>query len=211
MSALLVNNSHTKAWNAVGAALLFVACVGLSGCGMVVSTKPLFDPQAVGNLQPRPGLWALAEPDCHFNTSAPPANWPGCVQALSIRDGVAVNARPQGQGELLDQPVAFTMAGGSPGVIQIARPISKDFSRWGHGYYGYRPLASDGEGRVVSARVWPAFCARPAPGRPLGKDCWTPSAEEVRLALKDSEIWAYEDRLSDLGLKAVWVRYEGGR
>ena len=121
---------------------------------------------------------------------------------------MATNAKPQTPGALLDGPIAFTLAPGAPGVIQVSRPISKDYSRWGQGYFGYRPLATDAEGRVVSARVWPAFCTRPSPGHPPGKDCWTPSADEVRLALKDSEIWAYEDHLSDLGLTAMWVRYE---
>lgn len=177
---------------------------------MVVSTQPLFDPSETSHFQPRPGLWAFAEPGCHFNTRSSPTTWPDCAQALSVHDGLAVNAKvkPKAPKGPMDAPIPFTLAAGTPGVIQVARPISKDFSRWGHGYFGFRPLATDEEGRVVSARLWPAFCKRPDQQRRPTKDCWTPSASEVRLALKDSEIWVYENHLSDLGLTAVWVRYD---
>jgi len=119
---------------------------------------------------------------------------------------MAVNAKPQNPRGLLDGPVAYTLAAGSPGVIQISRPISKDFKRYGYGYFGYRPLSTDAEGQVVSARIWPAFCSRPTPRIRPDRDCWTPSVDEVRFALQDSEIWAYEDHLSELGLTAIWVR-----
>ena len=206
-SALLINKRRIKRMSVPNLIELLLACFLVSSCGMVVSTQPLFDRRDAEVLQPRQGLWALVEPECHFNTSSAPAQWPNCAQALIVQDGVAVNAKPHTPKNPLDGPIAFNLSGGSPGVIQIARPISKDFRRWGHGYFGYRPLSTDAEGKVVSARVWPAFCTRPNPRGRATTDCWTPSAQEVRLALQDSEIWAYEDHISDLGLTAVWVRY----
>ena len=195
-------------------ALLMI--LGLSGCGMVTSTRPLFGQiDFKGAPSVKPGLWALVESGCKFNMQAPPAKWPECAYAMTLRDGMISDPTPDPQGNV-DDPVDFQMVSGDPAIVQV-RASSHEVD---YVYFGFRPMAVDQAGLVTQARIWAALCAKPSepegakPAKPLpgliasGGDggCEARAARPLRNAVAQSEAWLFPGQAHAPGWTGRWVR-----
>jgi len=187
---------------------LAAAMATLSGCHLVGSDRPMFT-GAEGEAGPalKPGLWAVVEPGCKFNTSSSPQKWPACATPVVLGDGSARDGRAAADG-----PMAVTVAGGDPVIVQAqsSEPGAARFA-----FLGLRPLAMDSAGYVSRARVWPALCDDPRgrPGRlPTGLvptrsgDCMARAPGPVRRAVAQSEAWSFQGDSEDAGRVAYWLR-----
>ena len=179
---------------------IFLSGLALSACGMVASERPLFGTaDAAGAPKARAGLWAMLEPGCKLNLQSAPSKWPDCAYAIILRDGMIVDPTPDPRGQI-DDPVAYQLIRGDPVIVQV----SASSQGAGYVYFGFRPLAVDGAGAVIEARVWPALCAKPAapggkPAKPLvgliatsggHGECEARRAGPLRNAVIQSEPWS---------------------
>jgi len=89
----------------------------------------------------------------------------------------------------------YRYAEADPGVLQVETGKG-GAEAWG--YYGFRPLASDAEGWVIRARIWPVAC--PARG------CRLRTAAELTAAARASEAKAFTGGGADSGRTAIWAR-----
>lgn len=204
-----------------------LSALGLCACGMVSSDRPLFGPlDTRGAPVLKSGLWALVEPGCKFNLRAPPAKWPDCAQPLELRDGTARDVKPDSGGER-NEPVSYLLAAGDPAILQARAPPDQGARRASFVYFGLRPLASDPDGVIIRARIWPGLCARPQsaavnrrparllPGLVAEKgamaNCLARGQGPVRTAVARSEAWAFTGAGDEAGLTAYWLRDESRR
>lgn len=139
-------------------AVLGVA-LSLSACAMVSSERPLFSAaDSDGAPILRPGLWAAVEPDCKFNPRSPAAAWPACVAAMIVGASTLVEVQRETK-ETSAAPVqTYRLVAGDPVVAQIQTPPESAAV-----YFGLRPMASDGDGRITKVRIWFAACEKPTP------------------------------------------------
>jgi hypothetical protein len=142
--------------------LTILAAAALSGCDLVVSKTPLISPADTrGAVMPREGWWVLVDDTCRFDARKPVRRWPGCVDSALVRpDPTSGFSTVQGfnveRGAWESYP--FLMTPGDPQLIQYedAREGWSVFY-----YYGLKPVALDGSGRMTEALVWFALCNRP--------------------------------------------------
>lgn len=142
--------------------LTILAAAALSGCDLVVSKTPLISPADTrGAVMPREGWWVLADDTCRFDARKPVRRWPGCVDSALVRpDPASGFSTVQGfnveRGAWESYP--FLMTPGDPQLVQYedARDGWSVFY-----YYGLKPVALDGSGRMTEALVWLALCNRP--------------------------------------------------
>ncbi len=135
-------------------AVLALAC---SGCALVGSDAPLFQPG--GALVLRPGVWSVPNGPCEFDAAKPVAAWPSCanamvVSAASITGGFAGEDKTR-------QTIAYVLADGDPAVLQLQSQQERKPGEPVYVYAAARPLRKDPSGRVVEAKVWLALCYRP--------------------------------------------------
>jgi hypothetical protein len=184
--------------------VLAVAVLGLAGCRMVASDRPLFTSADTGDAPAlKPGLWALVEPGCRFNIRSAPEKWPECATPLALRDGAALDARKGLTGKR-----SVLIAGGDPAIVQTE---TDEDGHKTYVYLGLRPLAADGDGTITRARVWPADCPRPPVSRarraPIPPDtCQMRGQGAVRQAVAASEGPAFAGEAGDTGRVAYWIR-----
>jgi hypothetical protein len=192
--------------------LALAGAVVLGGCNLVTSEQPLFhqaDTRATPAL--KPGLWAVSDPNCQFDSAQPMSQWPKCAQAEEI---------PSRQGVLhMKDGTEVLIAAGDPLIAQIY-PIAKGAPIGVYFYGAIRPLARDVQERVIEFETWPALCGPPPPpndtegdGRmrfvtrqPLpgltidGENCAAKNPAAVRRAAVASRAW-----VKDFG-RVHWVR-----
>lgn len=205
-----------------------LAALALGGCGMVSSDRPLFGPlDARGAPVLKPGLWALVQPGCKLNLRSSPKRWPDCAQAAELHDGVAVLIRQDTKSEV-EHETTYLLAAGDPAVLQVQGPKDAGRPRAPYVYFGVRPLASDLDGVIIRARVWPAYCSRPqtgggpppkakppkalaglVPGKGPNANCLARGQAPVRNAVIQSEAWAFSGERDEGGVTAYWVRDPG--
>lgn len=159
--------------------------------GQAVSAAPLLPQAPAASPQPRPGLWTLAGPDCRFNLRAELDRWPACADPVQMGETALARPLPGGAGSAL----RYRYAEGDPGILQVETGRG-GAEAWG--YYGFRPLAADAEGRVTRARIWPVAC--PARG------CRVRTPAELLAAARASEARAFTGADGDPGRTAVWAR-----
>ncbi len=209
---------------------LILAAMSLASCGMVSSDRPLFGPlDARAAPVLKPGLWALVQPGCKLNLRASPKKWPDCAQAAELRaDGTAILIRRDTRADI-EHETTWLVAAGDPAVLQVQGPKEDGKLRAPYVYFGVRPLASDIDGVIIRARVWPAFCARPqsagpppaaakgkarsskalaglTPGKGPNANCLARGQLPVRNAVIQSESWAFVNDRDEPGVTAYWVR-----
>lgn len=179
--------------------------LGLAGCRMVSSDRPVFTPADAGDAPAlKPGLWALIEPGCRFNTRTAPEKWPDCATALALRDGAASDAKKGQTGKR-----SVLIVGGDPAIIQTE---TDEDGRKTFVYLGLRPLAADGDGTITRARIWPADCPPPPPpprarrAPPPSDTCLMRGQGPVRAAVAASEGAAFAGEAGDTGRVAYWLR-----
>jgi hypothetical protein len=180
---------------------LALATLCLGGCRMVTSDRPVFTSvDATDAPAMKPGLWALIESGCRFNTRTAPEKWPDCATALALRDGAAIDA---GKGQTGRRSVLI--AGGDPAIIQTE---ADEDGRKTFVYLGLRPLAADGDGTITRARIWPAQCPQSSRhgGAPSGDTCLLRGQGSVRNAVAASEGPAFAGEKDDTGRVAYWIR-----
>jgi len=159
--------------------------------GQAVSAAPLLPAAPASSPRPRPGLWTLAMAECRFNLRAELDRWPDCADPVQMGQTALSRPSPGQPGSALK----YVYAEGDPGLLQV------ETGRGGAGawsYYGFRPLASDADGEVIRARIWPVTC--PARG------CRLKTAKELLAAARASEARAFTEAAEDPGRTAVWVR-----
>ena len=184
--------------------VLALVALGLGGCRMVSSDRPIFSSADAADAPAlKPGLWALIEPGCRFNTRTPPEKWPECATALALRDGAASDAK-KGQGGKR----RVLIAGGDPAIIQTETD-EEDIK--GFVYLGLRPLAADGDGTITRARIWPADCPPSPPPRgrrapPPSDPCMMRGQGPVRAAVAASEAASFSGEAGAVGRVAYWLR-----
>ncbi|WP_421932510.1 hypothetical protein [Phenylobacterium sp.] len=196
-----------------------VLAMGTSACAVVSSERPLFTAaDSVGAPVLRPGLWAAIEPACKFNPRSPAASWPKCVSAVVVGPSTLVDVKRSDDPSGSDPTVqTYRLAAGDPVVVQIQTPPEP-----GAFYYGLRPMASDGQGRITNVRFWYGRCEAPIPagqtakkrkllaglypikGQEAGCLARTPAA--VRNAVRLSEAWAFEGGADEAGGVVRWIR-----
>ena len=159
--------------------------------GQAVSSAPLLAPANGSAPRPRPGLWTLARADCRFNLRADLDRWPDCADPVQMGETALARPGPGRAGSAL----RYRYAEGDPGVLQVETGRG-GAEAWG--YYGFRPLASDAEGWVIRARIWPVSCP------PRG--CRLRTAAELAAAARASEAKAFTGDAADAGRTAVWAR-----
>jgi hypothetical protein len=180
-------------------AVLALVALCLSGCRIAASDRPVFTPADAADAPAlKPGLWALIEPGCRFNTRIAPEKWPDCAAALALRDGAAIDARKGQTGKR-----SVLIAGGDPAIIQTE---TDEDGRKAFVYLGLRPLAADGDGTITRARVWPAQCPPARRGAPPGDTCLLRGQGPVRNAVAASEGAAFAGEKDDTGRVAYWIR-----
>ena len=193
--------------------------LGTSACAVVSSERPLFTAaDSIGAPVLRLGLWAAIEPACKFNPRSPATSWPKCVSAVVVGPSTLVDIKrdddPVGAGPSVQ---TYRLAAGDPVVVQIQTPPET-----GAFYYGLRPMASDGQGRITNVRFWYARCEAPKPahdtvkrrkllaglypikGQEMGCLARTPAA--VRNAVRLSEGWAFDGGAGEAGGTVRWIR-----
>lgn len=183
---------------------LMALCLG--GCRVAASDRPIFSSADAADAPAlKPGLWALVEPGCRFNTRAAPEKWPDCATALTLRDGAASDARKDQSGKR-----RVLIAGGDPAIIQSE---TDEGDGRGFVYLGLRPLAADSDGTITRARIWPADCSPPPPPPPRGRRAPPPSDPcrmrgqgPVRAAVAASEGAAFSGETGAGGRVAYWLR-----
>jgi hypothetical protein len=180
--------------------VLVLALLCLGGCRMATSERPLFTVADAADAPVlKPGLWALVETGCRFNTKTAPEKWPDCATPLSLRDGAAVAVK---RGES-SRRNAVLIAGGDPVVLQADATDEGGAAGRKFAYFGLRPLAADEDGTVTRARVWPAEC-------PVGKGaadtCVVRGQAAARRTVAQSETAAYAGTPQDAGRIAYWIR-----
>jgi hypothetical protein len=143
--------------------LIALAALTLGGCNLVMSDKPVFTPaDAEGAAPLRPGVWAAPDAGCAFDEAQPVAAWPKCAGGSVVTPTEAWGA---------DDPSkhnAYVLAAGDPRVLQAVADIStSDNVSAPKGpiylFLAVKPLASDGQGRIVKAEVWIIQCGPPPP------------------------------------------------
>ncbi|MFM8941689.1 MAG: hypothetical protein ACKOEY_17240 [Phenylobacterium sp.] len=156
-----------------------------------VSAAPLLPSAPAASPRPRSGLWGLAAETCRFNLRSKLDRWPPCADPLQI--GETAFARPVA-GEA-GSARRYRYAEGDPGLLQVQIDGSAG-EAWA--YFGFRPMATDPDGRVIRARIWPVDC--PARG------CRLRTAAEALAAARTSEALAFTGEPDASGRLAVWVR-----
>lgn len=193
--------------------------LGAAGCGVVSSERPLFTAaDSVGAPVLRPGLWAVIEPACKFNPRSPAVSWPKCVSAVVVGPSTLVDVK-RSDDESASEPTVQTyrLVAGDPVVVQIQTPPEP-----GAFYYGLRPMASDGQGRITNVRFWYARCEAPTPVGDTAKrrklltglypikgqeaGCLARAPAAVRNAVRLSEAWAFDGGTDEAGGIVRWIR-----
>jgi hypothetical protein len=174
----------------VMAAMAAAALFSFPG-GQAVSSAPLLPAAPASSPRPRAGLWTLARAECRFNLRSELDRWPDCADPVQMGQTALSRPSPGRPGSALK----FVYAEGDPGLLQVETGRG---GADGWSYYGFRPLASDADGRVIRARIWPVSC--PARG------CRLRSARELLAAARASEARAFTEAAEAPGRTAVWVR-----
>ncbi|MES2342177.1 MAG: hypothetical protein V4597_10905 [Pseudomonadota bacterium] len=193
--------------------------LAVAGCGVVSSERPLFTAaDSVGAPVLRPGLWAVIEPACKFNPRSPAASWPKCVSAAVVGPSTLVDVKRSDDDSASEPTVqTYRLVAGDPVVVQIQTPPEP-----GAFYYGLRPMASDGQGRITNIRFWSARCEAPTPVGDTAKrrkllaglypikgqeaGCLARAPAAVRNAVRLSEAWAFDGGTDDAGGVVRWIR-----
>lgn len=180
--------------------VMVLVLLSLGGCRIVSSDRPLFTVADAADAPAlKPGLWALVEVGCRFNTKTTPEKWPDCATPLALRDGAAMAVK---RGES-SRRNAVVIAGGDPAVLQAEDTDEGGTAGRRFAYFGLRPLAVDGDGTVIRARVWPAECAG---GKGRSDACPVRSQAAARRAVAQSEAAAYAGTPQAAGRIAYWIR-----
>ena len=198
------------------------AALSLSACAVVSSERPLFSiADSEGAPIPKPGLWALPVGDCKFSPRASALKWPDCANATLVTATSLFGGKRDAAG-VFPQAMIYRLASGEPVILQVEAPADRGPGDPKVIYLGVRPLASDGQGLITSARVWLTLCAKPsridsdlgkptklAPGlTPIKgrEECRAASPAAVRNAARESEAWAFSGHDEGFGLVARWIR-----
>ena len=87
-------------------AVLALLGLGLSGCNMVHSSKPMFSAaDAAGGPVFRDGVWASPEPGCQFDPNTPVEAWPKCANGAAHFDMKPVDS--------------YVTIPGDPAIVQL--------------------------------------------------------------------------------------------
>lgn len=163
--------------------LALCLAVGVGGCNMVVSDKPLFSPADEAGPVMREGVWLQIDEVCPVNLDESTDWWPECANWGVLRNGVLqrptqVNseANPDWYEAWSQTPVV--LAAGEPMILQAGSSHDEPFfAEWPEprpalwetfNYQAVEPTALDEEGRIVAAMAWTVQCgprARKANGR----------------------------------------------
>jgi len=148
------------------AAVAALCAIGLGGCNLVVSEKPMFSPaDARGAPRFRPGVWSSAEGDCDFDAKAPVATWPQCANASVITPtDIRSPSDPT-------KTAPYLIVAGDPLVMQAKALIEGDVkvSKGAadlYFYLGLRPVDFDDQHRITSMQAWFVQCGPPPPEPP---------------------------------------------
>ena len=200
-------------------AVALCLALGTSACAVVSSERPLFTAaDSVGAPTLRPGLWVAIEPACKFNPRSPAAAWPKCVSAVVVGPSTLMDIKRDDDPSESEPPVqTYRLAAGDPVVVQIETPPEP-----GAFYYGLRPMASDGQGRITNVRFWFARCEAPKPAADTAKrrrllaglypvkgqeaGCLARTPAAVRNAVRLSEGWAFDGGTDEAGAMVRWIR-----
>ncbi|MDO8801736.1 hypothetical protein [Phenylobacterium sp.] len=198
------------------------AALSLSACAVVSSERPLFSiADSEGAPILKPGLWALPVGDCKFSLRVSALKWPDCANATLVTGASLFGGKRDAAG-VFPQAMIYRLASGEPVILQVEAPADRGPGDPKVIYLGLRPLASDGQGLITSARVWLALCAQPPPidggsGKPTKlapgltpikgrEECRAASAVAVRNAARQSEAWAFSGNDDGSGVVARWIR-----
>ncbi len=206
------------------AALLVLALIGLCACkpkpaadeamasdaaaavGAAWSETPLYRAAAATGSSLRLGLWTRADPACPFMEAESTGVWPRCAEFMVVRPHLLIT---HVAGYSLQRLMAqsYLLIDGYPRILQVTQGLAESPRLFI--YEGLRPLASDAQGLIVRARLWPMTCGgAPASGDPEVSasssvpDCCMDSQGAVR-----SMSIATEDR-NDATRVFHWVRDE---
>ena len=204
------------------AAFLVLALIGLCACtpkpaadaaapeaaavDAAWSETPLYRAAAAAGTPLRPGLWTRADPACPFMETESTGVWPGCAEFMVVRPHLLIT---HVAGYSLQRLMAqsYLLIDGFPRILQLTQGLAETPRLFI--YEGLRPLASDAQGLIVRARLWPMTCSgAPASGDPEVEtssavpDCRMDSQRAVR-----SMSIATEDR-NDATRVFHWVRDE---
>ena len=174
------------------AAVVLLLLAGLCACmpqrATIHSARRLFLPKdAAGAPFLKPGLWVERSQDCRFDESASSATWPNCAAWMVVRPSVMITHHHGLPPDSL-QTDGFVLSSGYPRVLQLGAPFRQH--AWGYDYRGLRPLAVDGAGAIISARLWSVDCElepsteTPATAR---RSCLTTTRDQARAAIVAAE------------------------
>ena len=204
-------------------ALLILALIGLCACkptpaadaaasdaaaavNAAWSETPLYRAAAAAGSSLRPGLWTRADPACPFTETESTGVWPRCAEFMVVRPHLLIT---HVAGYSLQRLMAqsYLLIDGYPRILQMTQGLAEAPRLFL--YEGLRPLASDGQGMIVRARLWPMSCGgAPASGDPeVGAGSAAPDCRmDSQGAVRTMSI-ATEDR-NDAARVFHWVRDE---
>ncbi len=204
-------------------ALLVLALIGLCACkptpaadaaasdaaaavNAAWSETPLYRAAAAAGSSLRPGLWTRADPACPFMETESTGVWPRCAEFMVVRPHLLIT---HVAGYSLQRLMAqsYLLIDGYPRILQMTQGLAEAPRLFL--YEGLRPLASDGQGMIVRARLWPMSCGgAPASGDPeVGAGSAAPDCRmDSQGAVRTMSI-ATEDR-NDAARVFHWVRDE---
>lgn len=202
-------------------------CLGVlvASCNMVTSQTPLFSSaDAQGQAQFRSGVWMDEAKGCVVDTAMPIGQWPDCADAWVVHPGEILAGRDAKAPASTWQSYKTVVTSGNPAVLQIEVGDESDGPK-GYVYAGLRTLKTDGEGRIIEYKAWPALCGPPPKADPTGEksavvsdqliaglvadkdkqDCTASAQGPVRASVAQSEAWNDTD---DNGGRdhARWIR-----
>ena len=204
------------------AAFLVLALIGLCACtpkpaadaaapeaaavDAAWSETPLYRAAAAAGTPLRPGLWTRADPACPFMETESTGVWPRCAEFMVVRPHLLIT---HVAGYSLQRLMAqsYLLIDGYPRILQMTQGLAEAPRLFL--YEGLRPLASDGQGMIVRARLWPMSCGgAPASGDPeVGAGSAAPDCRmDSQGAVRTMSI-ATEDR-NDAARVFHWVRDE---
>ena len=151
--------------------MLLLAALGLGGCNLVMSEKPMFSlNDTAGAPGLRPGVWAAPDADCKFDPTKPADEWPKCASGSVLG---ATTTRPisrkadaeENNTNLNPEPTPYLLVAGEPRILQVAVTFPNDKGKKAtfYLYMGINPLARDSEGRIIKAEGWFVQCGPPPP------------------------------------------------
>jgi hypothetical protein len=147
--------------------VLVLTVLALGGCNLVYSEKPLFTKADARGAPPlRPGVWVKPKPDCEFTADQRPL--PDCADPLVIEAQVLRPPPDAAKAAGGPNQLPYVLARGEPRVMQVEVDLKAGERMWL--YQGLRAVRTDGQGRIVEARLWPVLCGPPPAKGATGAD-----------------------------------------